>query len=166
MRRLRLRAGVYTSALMMLCGLSLAARATETITRSQAQAMIDGRLAAAGVLVFGAFWVLLLTISGRSEKALSASILRLEAAVERFTNDLMAHNGSEFAHTAAAEHNHKKMDERMAAIKAELDEHVEFCLTHQCAFGSRQPTDSPYHRRKEDPEGFDATKLELRGKKK
>ena len=176
LRRLRLRVGIYASALLLLCGLTLAVQATEPITRSQAQAMIDGRLAAAGVLVFGAFWVLLLTISGRSEKALTASVLRLEKAVDDFKRALDAHDTSLFAHGPASEHNHaplmveiekvktdvERVEREAERIESGLEDFIRFCKTHQCSLGRRNPDDSPNHRRDEDPKDFDGRPL--RGK--
>ena len=120
-RRLRLRAGVYVSAMLLLVGFACAAMATDPITKSQAEAMIDSRLAAAGVLVFGAFWVLLLTFTGRQEKALTASILRLEVAVASFTKALADHDASPLAHTAASEHNHDPMNAQADRIEEKLD---------------------------------------------
>ena len=162
--RTRLKAGIYLSAAMLMAGCALWANATEPITRSQAESMIDARLAAAGLVVFGAFWVLLLTISGRSEKALAASIARLDATVSEFKRALEMHNDSPFAHGPASEHNHSplfvKMDrveeeiERVDAdierMKAGFEEFVRFCKSHQCAMGQRDPSDSPKPKRKTD----------------
>lgn len=161
--RLRTRIGVYLSGLLLLVGAALTMQATETITRSQAQAMMDGRLAAAGVLVFGAFWVLLLTISGRSEKALLGSIQRLEAAVADFKRLLDTHDGSEYAHTAASEHNHKPLEAKIDATKKDLDNFIDWCRTHQCVGIPRDPTASPHPRRSDDPPMFDGT--DRRGKR-
>ena len=164
--RLRSRIGVYVSAFLLCLGATLAL-ANEPITRSQAEAMIDGRLAAAGILVFGAFWVLLLTISGRSEKALAGSVARLEAAVDRFTSDLMAHNSSEYAHGPAAEHNHKPMESQMNRIEQQIKEtaikldalihdHDRIQETEGAvcsaldALRKRDPQDSPNPKRKTD----------------
>ena len=173
LRRLRLRAGIYVSALLLLVGLALAARATEPITKSQAEAMIDSRLAAAGVLVFGAFWVLLLTFTGRQERALTASILRLEAAVASFTKALADHDASPLAHTAASEHNHDPMNAQAGRIEEKLDALI---LEHRVIRGTedevchairslanqkRSPADSPNPKRKTDS-GDDYTPL--RGK--
>jgi hypothetical protein len=125
--RLRCRAGIYLSAMLLLVGMALSVAANEPITRSQAEAMIDARLGAAGVLVVGAFWVLLLTISGRSERALTASIVRLEAAVTKFTNDLAAHDSSPYAHRAASEHNHGPLEARLGDMEKKLDKIIAQC---------------------------------------
>lgn len=178
LRRLRLRVRVYLSAGMLLLGLSLGAAANEPITKSQAQAMIDGRLAAAGVLVFGAFWVLLLTFTGRQEKALTASILRLEVAVANFAKSLSEHDINPRAHTAASDHNHDPMNEKLDALAAGqhslnvklerlYSEHRVIRRTERCLLQTRterrDPSDSPSPRRKDDPEDFDATSPNLRG---
>ena len=63
--RLRSRIGVYVSAFLLCLGATLAL-ANEPITRSQAEAMIDGRLAAAGILVFGAFFRFLVLCGTRA----------------------------------------------------------------------------------------------------
>ena len=171
LRRLRARVPVYLSALMLLVGATLAL-ANEPITRSQAESMIDARIAAAGVIVFGAFWVLLLTISGRSEKALAASIDRLDKTVAEFKRALETHNESPFAHGPASEHNHAPLMAKLERIEAEneridadidrmktgLEEFVRFCKSHQCALGARSPADSPKPRREDDPPDFDGTK--------
>ena len=170
LRRLRARVPVYISALLMLIGATLAV-ANEPITRSQAESMIDSRLAAAGLVVFGAFWVLLLTISGRSEKALAASIDRLDKTVAEFKKALELHDSSPFAHGAASEHNHTPLMAKLERIEAEnerldadiermktgFEEFVRFCKSHQCAFGARNPADSPKPRREDDPPDFDGT---------
>ena len=60
-----------------------------------------------------------------------------------------------------------KLDERkIDAVKTELDEFIEFCRTHQCAFGRRNPADSPHPRRFTDSHEFNAADLNLRGPKK
>ena len=173
--RLRCRAGVYLSAILLFVGMALTVTANEPITRSQAESMIDARLAAAGIIVFGAFWVLLLTISGRSERALTASIVRLEAAVTKFTSDLAVHDSSPYAHAPASEHNHAPLMAEIGKVKADiervekdaerietgLEEFLRYCKTHQCAMGSRDPAESPRPKRKTDS-GDDYTPL--RGK--
>lgn len=162
--RLRARIGIYTSAILLLVGAAVAAQATDPITRSQAESMMDGRLAAAGVLVFGAFWVLLLTISGRSEKALVASIQRLEKAVATFADALARHDESPFAHRAASEHNHLPLEAKIDATKKDLDDFIAWCQDHQCVGLPRNPNGSPHRRRATDPPDFDAPNMALRGR--
>ena len=175
-RRLRARVPVYVSALMLLVGATLAL-ANEPITRSQAESMIDARIAAAGLAVFGAFWVLLLTISGRSEKALAASIDRLDKTVAEFKRSLELHDSSPFAHGPASEHNHapllvkvdrieeeiERVDSDIERMKTGFEEFVRFCKSHQCASGARNPADSPKPRREDDPPDFDGTARRGRG---
>lgn len=120
MARLRLRAGVYVSAMLLLVGAALTAHATQAVTSSQMHEYVLTSLGAAGVVVFGAFWVLLITISGRSEKALMASVQRLEGAVAAFAEALAKHDGNPYAHQSASEHNHGPILDRLDEIEARL----------------------------------------------
>lgn len=119
--RLRTRVGIYASAMLLLVGVALTAHATQAVTTSQMQSYVLGVVGAAGAVVFGAFWILLITISGRSEKALMASVARLEAAVSDFKHSLDAHDGSPFAHRSASEHNHGPMVASIERIETTLE---------------------------------------------
>ena len=114
LRRLRLRAGFYISGFLMLAGCTLGAHATQVaasdaVTRAEMYATIG----AAGAVVIGALWVLLTTINGKTEKTLSDAVNRLEFAVEKLVDGLTLHNVDPLAHTAASEHNHNPMNEKL-----------------------------------------------------
>lgn len=119
--RLRTRVGVYASAMLLLVGAALAAQATQAVTQSQMHEYVLSMIGAAGAVVFGAFWILLITISGRSEKALMASVARLEGAVSAFAAALAQHDNSEHAHRAASEHNHGPMVASIQRVEATLE---------------------------------------------
>lgn len=121
---MRLRAGVYFSALLLLVGVALTAQATQAVTSSQMHEYVLTSLGAAGVVVFGAFWVLLITISGRSEKALMASVQRLEKAVAEFTSALKEHDGGEHAHWP--------ISERIDEIDKRIDAILRGCAAREC----------------------------------
>lgn len=172
LRRLRLRAGVYVSAMFLLVGLTLAAMANEPITRSQAESMIDARVAAAGLAVVAAFWILLMTFMGRVERAVStATAVALAAA-------LKAHDEAPLAHSAASEHNHGPMNAQSDRIEEKLDalilEHRiirgtedEVCsVIRSLAKQKRDPKESPHARRRDDPPEFDARRDDIRGSTK
>lgn len=158
--RLRLRAGIYISAAMMLAGISLVAQAAQAVTRSEMESFVLATIGVAGVVVFSAFWVLLNTINGRSERALLGSVTRLELAVEKLLIAMDAHNNNPMAHTAASEHNHGPMNKKMDAIEEKLDQ---LLMEHRVIRGSedevcalvrsmakRNPSESPKPKRKTD----------------
>ncbi len=70
LRRLRARASVYLSALLLLAGLALAAQATTPVTQSQMEAYFWERFAAGGSLLFAAVWTLLQSKTSRIEQSL------------------------------------------------------------------------------------------------
>ena len=53
--RLRLRAPVYVSAVLLLVGIALAAQATQPVTRSQMESFVYLTVAGAAVSIIGAF---------------------------------------------------------------------------------------------------------------
>lgn len=150
MVRLRMRAGVYISGILLLLGLALAAQATTNVTRSEMESFVLAALGGAGVVVFGAFWILLITISGRSEKALMKSVERLENAVAAFAAALAAHDNSPYAHQSASEHNHGPIEKDIHDLKMELDGFIRWCHEHQCPALPRNPESSPHPKRKTD----------------
>ena len=167
-RDLRYRAPVYLSALLLLMGIALVARATQPVTQSEMRSFVYETIAAAAVLVVGAFWILLTTINGRTERTLTEAVNRLESAVQKLIVGLEAHNSDPLAHSAASEHNHSPMNDKLdlmderqqkihdivLGLKAEHDlirsEEDELCAI------LRRRKEEP--RRKSDPEGFDASK--------
>ena len=80
-------------------------------------------------------------------------------SVKALAEVMTEHKRDPFAHPAVARSTHKALDDRIAEMKAEMDEHVQFCHTHQCAFGRRDPKDSPSPLRSTGPEGFDGRPL-------
>lgn len=172
LRRLRLRAGFYISGFLMLAGCTLGAHAgqvaaSDTVTRAEMYATIGG----AGAVVIGAIWVLLTTINGKTEKTLSDAVNRLEFAVEKLVDGLTLHNGDPLAHTAASEHNHGPMNEKLdklaeqqrathavvVGLKAEHDlirsEEDELCTI------LRARKQAEARKRADDPASFDARSL-------
>ena len=123
LRRLRLRAGVYISGFLTLAGCTLGAHATQVaasdaVTRAEMYATIGG----AGAVVIGAIWVLLTTINGKTEKTLSDAVGRLEYAVGQMVEGLTRHNVDPLAHTAASEHNHGPMNEKLDKLDSRQQE--------------------------------------------
>jgi ABC-type nickel/cobalt efflux system permease component RcnA len=165
--RLRLRIGVYISALLLFGGFALVAQATQAVTRSEMESFVLATIGAAGVLVFAAFWVLLNTINGRSERALLSSVNRLEHAVDKLLASMEAHDQNPLAHAAAGEHNHRPMNEQLDRLEAQLTataqmldalirdhnriQRAEGDICHALEeIRKRNPADSPKPRRKDD----------------
>jgi len=161
LRYVRARAALHMAIGLFLGGWTLAAMANTPVLESHMKEFVYWTFGVGAFALLGAAGAFVSHLMARMEKSIDASIARLEKTVEILGNDLVGHNASPFAHTAASEHNHDPMNERVEAIKAELDEHVMYCKTHQCAFGQRNPSDSPKPRRKDDS-GTDYTPL--RGK--
>lgn len=69
-KRMRLRVGVYASALLLLVGVALIANATTPVTRSEMEAYFWERMAAGGGVLFAAVWVLLQSKTSRIEQML------------------------------------------------------------------------------------------------
>ena len=159
--RLRRSAALTISLGLFLSGWALTATATTPVLESHMREFVYWTFGVGAFALLGAAGAFVSHLMARMEKSIDASIARLEKTVEILGNDLVGHNASPFAHTAASEHNHDPMNERVEAIKAELDDHVLYCKTHQCAFGRRDPKDSPKPRRATDS-GDDYTPL--RGK--
>lgn len=159
--RLRARAALYLAICLFLGGWSLTAMATQPVLESHMKEFVYWTFGVGAFALLGAAGAFVSHLMARMEKSIDASIARLEKTVEILGNDLIGHNASPFAHTAASEHNHDPMNEKVSALKTELDEHVLYCKTHQCAFGGRNPADSPRPRRAGDS-GDDYTPL--RGK--
>lgn len=166
-RRFRCRVPFVLSGMLLVAGLALA---NEPVTRSQMHEFVYQTIAAAAVLVIGAFWVLLTTVNSKSERSLLAIVTRLEAAVQRAVDALETHNGNPHAHTAASEHNHAPLLEQIEAISSQaerikntVDQVLRDCEAIRCR--ARDPKDSPRLRRSTDPEGFDAAEADVRGKR-
>lgn len=175
--RLRRRAGLYLSAILLLAGVSLTARATQPVTYSQMESFVYVTIAAAAGLLLGAVWTLLSYHLGRLERLFKDSIERLENAEGATREALRLHNESEHAHTAASEHNHGPMNAQMDRIEQQGTKTAE--LLNQlirdhnriqqeegaiCAalaeFGKRDPKDSKPHRKGDSGTDYTA----LRGK--
>ena len=123
LRRLRVTAGFYISGFLMLAGCTLGAHAgqvaaSDTVTRAEMYATIGG----AGAVVIGAIWVLLTTINGKTEKTLTDAVNRLEFAVEKLVDGLTLHNVDPLAHTAASEHNHNPMNDKLDKLDSRQQE--------------------------------------------
>ena len=159
LRRLRSRVALLTAIGLFFGGWTLTAMATTPVLESHMREFVYWTFGVGAFALLGAGGAFVSHLMTRMEKSVDASISRLEKTVETLGNDLIGHNASPFAHTAASEHNHTPMSYKIETLKEELDDHVLFCKTHQCAFGRRDPEDSPQPRRMNDPDGFDGRKL-------
>lgn len=172
-RRLRYSAPVYVSAFLLLVGISLVAHATQPMTESQTKAFVFETVAAAGVVMFGSFWILLNTLVNRVERSLSSHVDRIEKALDDALSGMKDHDDNPRAHSAASEHNHKPMNDQMTQIESKLDQLI---LEHRIIRGSedevckfvrsmathRDPKDSPKPKREGDS-GDDYTPLRGKG---
>ncbi|MDP2317470.1 MAG: hypothetical protein Q8P41_31590 [Pseudomonadota bacterium] len=96
---------------------------------------------------------------------IESSVRSVNGSVEALIEIMKEHKRDPFAHPAASHENHRTLEERIGKLATEMDEHVQFCRTHQCAMGTRDPHDSPHPRRFTDSQEFNAAELELRGPK-
>lgn len=149
--RLRARSGLYLSALLLLAGVSLTARATQPVTRSEMESFVYVTLAVGAGALIGAVWTLLSYHLGRLERMFETGVSRLEASQARAHELLRIHNEDEHAHTAASEHNHVPLEVRLDGIDERLDR-----IEANCAqFAHRDPSASTHRRRASDAEGED-----------
>ena len=119
-RRLRSRALLYVSAILLLVGVSLTARATQPVTRSEMESFVYVTLAVSAGALIGAVWTLLSYHLGRLERMFDRGVARLEAAQSVSHEALRMHNDDPLAHVAAAEHNHGPILDRLDEIEARL----------------------------------------------
>lgn len=96
--RFRVRVPIYTSALLLCVGLALAAQATQPVTQSQMESFVYASLAAAGVSIVAAFWILISFVTARVEKSLDQHVTRLEAMVAGFSRVMQEHHEDPMAH--------------------------------------------------------------------
>lgn len=176
--RLRRRAGLYISVLLLLVGASLTARATQPVTRSEMESFVYVTLAVGAGALIGAVWTLLSYHLGRLERMFEKGVERLEAAQAVAHDAVRLHNDDPHAHGPASEHNHGPMYAQMDRIEQQGEATAE--LLNQlirdhnriqqeegaiCAalaeIRKRDPKDSPKPHRKGDS-GTDYTAL--RGK--
>ena len=120
MVRLRARSGLYLSVLLLLAGVSLTARATQPVTRSEMESFVYVTLAVGAGALVGAVWTLLSYHLGRLERMFERGVERLEASQSRGHDALREHNEDPHAHAAAAEHNHGPILDRLDEIEARL----------------------------------------------
>lgn len=158
--RLRSRAGLYVSAILLLAGISLTARATQPVTRSEMESFVYVTLAVGGGALVGAVWTLLSYHLGRLERMFSSGVERIELAQARAQAEVRAHDDDPHAHGPASEHNHGPLMEQIETIasRAERIENAVGEVLRDCeALGcrARDPRASLQPKRSGDPEGFD-----------
>lgn len=177
--RLRRRAGLYLSVILLLVGVSLTARATQPVTRSEMESFVFLLIGGAACVLFAAVWTLLAYHLGRLERMFQSWKEDMASAVAMARESLRLHDEDEHAHGPASEHNHGPMYAQMDRIEAQGTETAE--LLHQlirdhnriqqeegaiCAalaeFRKRDPKDSPRPHRKGDS-GTDYTALRGKG---
>ena len=156
--RLRARAGLYMSLGLLVGGWTLAATATQTVTRSEMEAFVYAALAIAGFAVLGGMAGVLAFILNRDRESARESreqiievIGKLTAGLDRAVVALESHNLSEFAHPVAARSYLAPVNARLNEMDAKLDRIEADCE----AFCRRDPSASPHRRRQSDPDGED-----------
>lgn len=130
-RRLRARASVYLSAILLLVGIALTAQATQPVTRSEMESYVLGTGVAGGAAIFGAVWVLLQSKTGRIEQAL----------------DKLAEGQSEMK---------EALDGLIGEHRAIRDGEEDLCATMRMRRGDGT---SDRRRRADDPPEFDGARL-------
>ena len=160
--RLRLRAGLYLSALLAFVGVSLAAQATQTVTRSEMEAFVYSTMAVAGLATLGGgagviAWILARDRSLQREHLaqIITAISELATGLNRAVRALEQHDDDPYAHRAASEHNHGPMDKKLDALDRKVDAILLDCEGRACS--GRDPSASPSRRRATDPDGADHT---------
>jgi len=162
LRRLRTRAGLYLSGLLVFCGLSLVAQATQTVTRSEMEAFVYSTLAVAALatLTGGAgilAWILARDRSLQREhlSQIITEISELASGLNGEIKALATHDDDPYAHRAASEHNHGPMDKKLDALDRKVDAILLDCEGRACS--GRDPAASPYRRRRTDEAESDHT---------
>ena len=160
--RLRTRAGLYLSGLLVFCGLSLAAQATQPVTRSEMESFVYSTLAVAALatLTGGAgilAWILARDRSLQREHLaqIITAISELATGLNRAVRALEQHDDDPYAHRAASEHNHGPMDKKLDALDRKVDAILLDCEGRACS--GRDPAASPYRRRRTDEAESDHT---------
>jgi hypothetical protein len=120
-RRLRARAALYLAICLFLGGWSLTAMATQPVLESHMKEFVYWTFGVGAFALLGAAGAFVSHLMARMEKSIDASIARLEKTVEILGNDLIGHNASPFAHTAAGEHNHGPMNEQSNRIEGKVE---------------------------------------------
>jgi len=160
--RLRTRAGLYLSGLLLFCGISLAAKATTPVTRSEMESFVYSTLAVAALAVLSGGGGMIAWILAR-DRALQrehlsqiiTAISELATGLNGAVRALESHNGDPYAHPVASEKNHGPLEDKIDSIGAKVDEILRDCEGRTCA--RRDPGFSPRRRRASDPDGADYT---------
>lgn len=167
-RRIRLRAGLYLSGLVLFVGVALAAQATQPVTRSEMEAFVYSQLAisALAVLTGGAgilAWILQRdrALQREAQAQIITAISDVAQGLNRAIRALEDHNDSKYAHAAASEHNHEPLVERIDEIDRKVDMILRDCEGREC--GARDPMRSERVRRASDPADFDGRPERGRG---
>ena len=162
LRRLRTRAGLYLSGLLVFCGLSLAAQATQPVTRSEMESFVYSTLAVAALatLTGGAgilAWILARDRSLQREHLaqIITEISELATGLNRAVRALEQHDDDPYAHRAASEHNHCPIDKKLDELDRKVDAILLDCEGRACS--GRDPAASPYRRRRTDEAESDHT---------
>ena len=138
---------------LLLTGVTLTATATTPVTRSQMESFVYVVVAGAGACLVAAFWVLMLTITGRTERA-----------VERIVAALEAHHEDPLAHPAGSANRINPVMERLDLIEQRLEKThdvlVELHAEHRVIRATEDEVCTLIRaradaRRKTDPDGFD-----------
>jgi hypothetical protein len=123
--RLRTRAGLYLSGLLVFCGLSLAAQATQPVTRSEMESFVYSTLAVAALatLTGGAgilAWILARDRDLQREhlSQIITAISELASGLNGAIKALEAHNDDEYAHGPAQKRGHEPILQRLDAVDA------------------------------------------------
>ena len=122
MTRMRVRAPVYLSTILFLVGLALGAHATQAVSREEMESYVLRTIGAAGVVMFGAFWVLLNSFVGRAERAFSEAAHRIEESVKAVSASIVDHDKSPFVHKAASDYYHGEINERLSDLNERVGE--------------------------------------------
>lgn len=160
--RIRTLAGLYLSGLLVFCGLSLAAQATQPVTRSEMESFVYSTLAVAALAVLSGgggmiAWILARDRSLQRENLdqIITAISALATGLNRAVRALEQHDDDPYAHRAASEHNHGPMDKKLDALDRKVDAILLDCEGRACS--GRDPSASPSRRRATDPDGADHT---------
>ena len=155
-RRLRCRAGLYVSAILLLAGISLTARATQPVTRSEMESFVYVTLAVGAGALVGAVWTLLSYHLGRLERMFDRGVARLELAQSQAQAAIRAHDEDTHAHGPASEHNHAPLLARIDALSNQAErientvgEVLRNCEALRCR--ARDPRESPHAKRADAP---------------
>jgi hypothetical protein len=92
--------------------------------------------------------------------------LGLAEIAKGFEGLMDRHIAAHDPHPDASERMHEPLQKSIDEIERDLTAFIEWCHKNRTCFNApRDPSESPHPKRKDDPAGFDAPKLKLRGPK-